>query len=267
MSDATPAQDGVQPVMAPDQLERLVLAAATASASLIPSPSTLVPDAASEDAPAPEHPAYYAAYSGASTGTVVLILSPEMDAALSAGEVAESVTEIVQPALSAAAETSGPCVLQQVSQAPVGQVPDVEETVFIALVADGAAVAWVGLRIIGLAGDSVPDPRSSSENGPVTAADTAVGRQLAGGEGVRMELLRDVEMELSVEIGRAKMLVRDLLQLSPGSVVELDRTAGAPADLLVNGRLIARGEVVVVDEEFGLRVTQLVTEDTPTQTP
>jgi len=54
------------------------------------------------------------------------------------------------------------------------------------------------------------------------------------------------------------MSVRDLLALAPGTVLELDRAAGSPADLLVNGRLIARGEVVVVDEDFGLRVTEIV---------
>jgi len=54
--------------------------------------------------------------------------------------------------------------------------------------------------------------------------------------------------------------VREILDLSPGAVLELDRAAGSPADLLVNGRLIARGEVVVIDEDFGLRVTEIVTE-------
>ena len=65
-------------------------------------------------------------------------------------------------------------------------------------------------------------------------------------------------MDVTVELGRARMSVRELLALSPGTVLELDRAAGSPADLLVNGRLIARGEVVVVDEDFGLRVTEIV---------
>ena len=64
----------------------------------------------------------------------------------------------------------------------------------------------------------------------------------------------------SAELGRTTMTVRDLLALSPGEVLELDRAAGSPADLLVNGRLIARGEVVVVDEDFGLRVTEIIDE-------
>jgi flagellar motor switch protein FliN/FliY len=71
-------------------------------------------------------------------------------------------------------------------------------------------------------------------------------------------MLHDVEMEVSAELGRTRMSVRELLSLSPGAIVELDRAAGSPADLLVNGRLIAKGEVVVVDENFGIRITEIV---------
>jgi flagellar motor switch protein FliN/FliY len=76
-----------------------------------------------------------------------------------------------------------------------------------------------------------------------------------------IEMLRDVEMEVTCELGRTRMTVRQLLALAPGDVVELDRLAGSPADLLVNGTLLARGEVVVVDESFGLRITEIVTRD------
>ena len=75
-----------------------------------------------------------------------------------------------------------------------------------------------------------------------------------------LELLRHVAMEVTVEIGRTRMTVQELLSLHPGEVVELDRAASAPADLLVNGTLIARGEVVVVDEDFGLRISEIVTD-------
>ncbi len=73
-----------------------------------------------------------------------------------------------------------------------------------------------------------------------------------------LEMLHGVDMEVTVELGRTRMTVRDLLALTPGAVLELDRAAGSPADLLVNGRLIARGEVVVVDEDFGLRLTEII---------
>ena len=77
-----------------------------------------------------------------------------------------------------------------------------------------------------------------------------------------IEMLHGVDMEVTVELGRTRMTVRDLLALTPGAVLELDRAAGSPADLLVNGRLIARGEVVVVDEDFGLRLTEIVDDST-----
>jgi flagellar motor switch protein FliN len=73
-----------------------------------------------------------------------------------------------------------------------------------------------------------------------------------------LELLHDVEMEVTAELGRTRMSVRDLLAMAPGAVIELDRVAGGPTDLLVNGRLIARGEVVVIDENFGIRITEIV---------
>jgi flagellar motor switch protein FliN/FliY len=73
-----------------------------------------------------------------------------------------------------------------------------------------------------------------------------------------IDLLMDVSMRVSVELGRSRLTVEEVLQLGPGSVVELDKLAGEPVDILVNERLIARGEVVVVDENFGVRVTEIV---------
>jgi len=73
-----------------------------------------------------------------------------------------------------------------------------------------------------------------------------------------LQMLADVEMHVTAELGRTRMNVSDLLALGAGSVIELDRTAGSPIDLLVNGTLIARGEVVVVDEEYGVRLTEIV---------
>jgi flagellar motor switch protein FliN len=83
---------------------------------------------------------------------------------------------------------------------------------------------------------------------------------LAGTPGDDLGRLRDVPVELAVEIGRTRMTVGATLELRPGSVVVLDRMAGEPVDLLVNGTPIARGEVVVIDEEFALRVTQVLGE-------
>jgi len=80
--------------------------------------------------------------------------------------------------------------------------------------------------------------------------------------GAELERLYDVPVELAVEIGRTHMTIRETLTLGPGSIVTLNRLAGEPVDLLVNGKPIARGEVVVIDEEFGLRVTEVVAGET-----
>jgi flagellar motor switch protein FliN/FliY len=73
-----------------------------------------------------------------------------------------------------------------------------------------------------------------------------------------LERLHNVPVELAVEIGRTRMTIGEALGLGPGSIVTLNRLAGEPVDLLVNGKPIARGEVVVIDEEFGLRVTEVL---------
>jgi flagellar motor switch protein FliN len=78
------------------------------------------------------------------------------------------------------------------------------------------------------------------------------------GAGHDLTAVLDVPVELAVEIGRTRMTIRDTLSIAPGSLIALDRIAGEPVDLLVNGRRIARGEVVAIDEEFGLRVTEVV---------
>jgi flagellar motor switch protein FliN/FliY len=111
------------------------------------------------------------------------------------------------------------------------------------------------------------------EHGVITLVGAAGVRAAVaiGGEGAargngsssidRFDLLRGVEMQASVELGRARLTINELLSLHAGEVIELDRAAGETADLFVNGRLIAHGEVVVVDENYGLRITELVTDD------
>jgi len=74
----------------------------------------------------------------------------------------------------------------------------------------------------------------------------------------RLQRIAGVEMDLTVEIGRTRMAVRDVLDLEPGRVVELDRSAGAPADVKLNGRIIAHGEIVVVDQDYAVRITRIL---------
>ncbi len=104
---------------------------------------------------------------------------------------------------------------------------------------------------------STPDPKAA----PVARAqfgDLSPNAGAAGGQEMNLNLILDVAVTLALEVGRTRMPVRELLALTPGAVVELDRLAGEPLDVLVNGVRIARGEVVVVNEKFGIRLTDVV---------
>ncbi|GIV00938.1 MAG: hypothetical protein KatS3mg014_2553 [Actinomycetota bacterium] len=85
-----------------------------------------------------------------------------------------------------------------------------------------------------------------------------LGPGVAPGAAADLRLLSEVPLDVTVELGRAVMKVRNLLSLREGSVIELNRAPGAPVDVLVNGRLVARGDVVVVDDEFGVRITEVL---------
>jgi flagellar motor switch protein FliN/FliY len=76
-----------------------------------------------------------------------------------------------------------------------------------------------------------------------------------------IRMLLEVPLQIAVELGRTRLTIRELLELSQGSILELDRHAGEPVDVLVNGRPLARGEVVVIDEDFGIRITDVVSEE------
>lgn len=82
-------------------------------------------------------------------------------------------------------------------------------------------------------------------------------------EGNGLNLLYDVPLEISVELGRVKMMVRDVLGLGTGAIIEIDKAAGEPVDVMVNGRLVARGEVVVIEDNFGVRITEIVQQERP----
>ena len=90
------------------------------------------------------------------------------------------------------------------------------------------------------------------------ALDELVDETPSSSGDVKMDAILDVPVTISMEIGRTSLNIRNLLQLNQGSVVELDRLAGEPMDVLVNGTLIAKGEVVVVNEKFGIRLTDIV---------
>ena len=91
---------------------------------------------------------------------------------------------------------------------------------------------------------------------PVSFGQLGPGRKPSDNK--NLDLLLDVEIPISVEVGRAQMSLEDVLKLVPGSVIALDKKAEDPVDLRVNGKLVARGEVVLVDDAYGLRITQIV---------
>ncbi|GLY03246.1 MULTISPECIES: flagellar motor switch protein FliN [Actinoplanes] len=192
-----------------------------------------------------------ARFTGAASGEVVVVVGQDLADALRESPLGElDLTAAVRPALEAAARVFGPVVLDP------GQVMEPDVALSALATKDGAIS--VPLRdedevraVIALALSQWP-----SEEAP--QADVAPRSERPAGARGGLDMLHDVEMEVSAELGRTRMSVRELLSLSPGAIIELDRAAGSPADLLVNGRLIARGEVVVVDENFGIRITEIV---------
>ncbi len=97
------------------------------------------------------------------------------------------------------------------------------------------------------------------EGGSVALSELAEGEGEPEPDNVDLDMILDIPVTISMEIGRTQISIRNLLKLNQGSVVELDRLAGEPLDVLVNGTLIAHGEVVVVNEKFGIRLTDVIT--------
>ena len=163
--------------------------------------------------------------------------------------------DALRPALEALRVALGVGALGQVVETTAAGAVDLlrgHDATIVPLAGPEGPAAWLAVF-------ASPTPGGpAAQSGAAAAAPDQRASSPAG-----MELLQDVVMELSAELGRTTMTVRDLLSLQPGAVVELDRLAGSPADLLVNGRLIARGEVVVVDEDYALKITELISSTLP----
>ena len=199
---------------------------------------------------------------GQASGQLVVILSTPASTALTTGPLASAdLVAAVQPALDSAAEAltqlcGGPVQVDapfELTAAEAVPTAAPDQTFFATLLTSGPDHAGTVVLTIGPA--TIPVPRSSAQPHDFPTLSAATGAAV----GARpLELLHDVEMGITVELGRARMSVRNLLSLAPGAIVELDRAAGSPVDVLVNGTLIGRGEVVVIDEEFGIRITEIV---------
>ncbi|MCM2277229.1 MAG: flagellar motor switch protein FliN [Oligoflexia bacterium] len=117
----------------------------------------------------------------------------------------------------------------------------------------GAALAAAGSQAV----DGGADGSAGGSQGPVGGS--APGAKNTGGASVQsLDFILDIPLKVTVELGRSKMAIREILQLAQGSVVELSKFAGEPLEVLVNEKLIARGEVVVVNEKFGIRLTDII---------
>lgn len=153
---------------------------------------------------------------------------------------AVSVADLLAPALAAATAVYGVGVTGEAKLSDAAGL-FADATTVVYELRDGQTVAgWFAVRV--------------RENGAVSGISALTDRSVAA----RLFRINDVEMALTVVIGRTRMPVRDVLGLEPGAVIELDRSAGAPADILLNGRLIAVGEVVVVDQDYAVRVTRIL---------
>jgi len=188
--------------------------------------------------------AVIASFQGAVSGELGLLVDAEVvgalqsapggspDLAVALRPVLEAIAAGLQVAFTEPQTIAGPLALRRLAA--------LDEVGTVAL--EGAA----GVRAAVVVGTNAPPAGFTPliANGPPSAG--------------RLDLLRGVEMQASVELGRARLTLNELLNLRDGAIIELDRAAGEPADLSVNGRLIARGEIVVVDENYALRITEII---------
>lgn len=180
-----------------------------------------------------------ASFVGSLSADFALALVSAEFVAEAGGRTTARPTDVLRPAFESAAEAFDGGVLAELADGdPAAVFADPDAAVYE--ISDGGApFGWFAVRISeGLAG----------------AANAGDAASFAG----RLGRIHDVEMALTVEIGRTRMSVRDALAMEPGKVIELDRSAGAPVDVLLNGRKIALGEVVVVDQDYGVRITRIL---------
>lgn len=196
-----------------------------------------------------------ATLAGDITGTLVLLLSADLATQIENGPIPQELVAGLTPSLDDAVAALGQTLGEVRHEAAQIVAADValanadtfQSVTLVPLQGAAGVVASVVILINHTAG--------STEQSPFQTLSATVG---AASPVRGVELLNDVEMGITAELGRTRITVRELLSMQPGSIVELDRAAGSPVDLLVNGTLVARGEVVVIDEEFGVRITEIV---------
>lgn len=190
-----------------------------------------------------------AEFAGEYTGHIVLLVDDELSSALNDATEGEldlmaALTPVIRQILDSFADVA----LGTVAPATGADLQETSDAQFVVVPLNGQDKPRAVLAF-------------AMTDGPAATDTTGTARPVSELPAERLDLLRGVEMVAATELGRAKMTVNDLLSLRDGVVIELDRPAGSPADLYINGRLIARGEIVVADENYALRVTQVLTDD------
>jgi flagellar motor switch protein FliN/FliY len=216
--------------------------------------------------PGPDARAITASLEGSLRGTVVLAVSSPLAEAIEHGPLLNQdlVAGLTQALVDSVA------VLESAADGPLRIDAAYEVDAGIALGAAGDGASFIGLTVLDgtahvatlavlirevvIEEDEVLTPLET----PIHEFEPLVNHAPETDGNRSLDLLADVEMGVTAELGRTRMTVKELLALSPGSVVELDRMAGSPVDVLVNGTLVARGEVVVIDEEFGVRISEII---------
>ncbi len=193
-------------------------------------------------------------------GAVSLAVGESMASSLEASATDESLltaagNAVIEGAAKVGALAEDDVRTGRVAEIPVGELADdisgEDQFVVYPLLDGNERVAAIVIRI-------APQVEATTPTVVVHEFPTLQDTEINLGDPRPLSLLHDVEMGVTAELGRRRMTVRDLLGLTPGAVIELDRAAGSPVDVLVNGTLIARGEVVVIDEEFGIRISEIV---------
>lgn len=240
---------------APTTDVQIAITAAAAAAAVLPSAEPLTPGTplpGGEGVVEPFAGAVIADFEGDyAGGRAAVLVGDDLVAALAASPLGGlDLAAALQPTLDAFAEGLGARVgaARQIDPAlVVGDIGFPFVTIPLAGTETAAAILVPEATLLDAAFSAPAEPQVAEP------APAPLPTQRRG-----IEMLHGVDMEVTVEIGRARMTVRELLDMAPGAVLELDRAAGSPADLLVNGRLIARGEVVVIDEDYGLRITEIL---------
>jgi flagellar motor switch protein FliN/FliY len=193
---------------------------------------------------------------------------PGEDLDLSADHL-DAVRETGNHLFGAAASSLGPLIARSVAFEPVGLAVVEDADALPADLSPASGRAWAvraeargpeEFRLemwLTVGRDLAQEILAVGHQAEPAPAPAGAGASAAAPSGI--DLILDVTLPLAVELGRARMQIQDILRLAPGSIVELDKSAGDPVDILINDRPIARGEVVVIDENFGVRLTSIVT--------